>query len=166
MGNNYKKKKQSCLSTLIQALILTCITTFIVILAYNPGKTSRAVPRQKACFSNLRIIAGAVEEYNMDNDIKITELNDSTFKILLNTNYLKSKPIPPEQTKCFYTSEGDISKSGYIYCKYHGDLEGKKDCEFNKEYDLKAIELSIKYRVLAVIGICIAPALILILLNI
>ncbi|MBR4328339.1 MAG: hypothetical protein IKP71_00625 [Candidatus Riflebacteria bacterium] len=166
MGNDNKKKKQSCLSTLIQAFILSCITTFIVFSVQNPGKKSRAFPRQKACFSNLKIIAKAVEIYNMDNAVKITELNDSTLELLINSKYLKQKPQPPELTRCFYSSEGDITKSGYIYCKYHGDLKGIKECEFNKEHDIKAYELSQKYGTLVIIGICLAPALIYILLNI
>ena len=165
MGNN-NKKKQSCLSTLIQAFILSCITTFIVFSVQNPGKKSRAFPRQKACFSNLKVIGKAIEMYNNDNAIKITELNDSTFELLIKSKYLKQKPQPPELTRCFYSSEGDITKSGYIYCKYHGDLKGIKECEFNKEHDIKAYELSQKYGTLVIIGICLAPALIYILLNI
>lgn len=102
----------------------------------------------------------------MDNANKITELNDSTFELLIKGNYLKRKPEPTEPTKCFYTSEGDISTSGYIYCKYHGDLKGIKDCEFNRENDIKAYEFSQKYRTLVIVGICLAPALIYILFNI
>ena len=165
MENN-NKKKQSCLSTLSRAFILTCITSFIVFSIHTPGKPSRSFPRRKACLSNLRLISGAVELYNMDNANKIIELNDSAFEILIKGNYLKRKPEPPELTRCFYSSEGDITKSGYIYCKYHGDLKGIKECEFNKEHDIKAYELSQKYGTLVIIGICLAPALIYILLNI
>ena len=166
MENNNKKKKQSCFSTLIHAFILTCITSFIVLSVNTPGKPSRSFPRRKACFYNLRVIAGAVEKYNMDNANKITELNDSTFELLIKGNYLKRKPEPPEPTKCFYTSEGDISTSGDIYCKYHGDLKEIKECEFNREFDIKSYELSQRYRTLVIIGICLAPALIYILFNI
>lgn len=163
MKNNKKKPKKSCFLILFEAIILSTITTTLCFMAYTPGKKVRYSARQKACFSNIRVITGAVEMYNMDNDIKIQELNDSAIEILVKNNYLKSKPEPPEINKCIYTSEGDLVMDGFVYCKYHGDLEFKKECEFNEFY--KEDRRRSKYMTLLVISICLGPALLFILVN-
>ena len=36
----------------------------------------------------------------------------------------------PEK-ECEYLTEGDLTNNGYIYCKIHGDLEGKKEKEIH-----------------------------------
>ena len=72
---------------------------------------------KKSCFSNLRIMCGAVEMYNMDNDKKpMTSLNIDE---LLNKHYLpKSFEGPAE--KCEYYMEDKEIK-----CKYHGSCNAK-----------------------------------------
>lgn len=165
--NKSKKPRQSCLSTLIQAIIILAITIFFV---YNglPSDYFRKpwpIIRQKECFSNIRILTRATEMYNMSESTKITEINDSTYNILIEKKYLKAIPILPEK-KCQYLSEGDISKDGYIYCKYHGDLEGRKECDFNKEYDSKKLDSEQKTKLIKILVLSVAPSLLFILVNI
>ncbi len=165
--NDNKKTKQSCLSILIQAIIL-CVTTTCLTFMSLPNhffRRPRASARAKACFSNLRVLTGAVEMYNMDNEIIIREFDSSTTKILLENKYLKSEPVLPEIDKCKYKSNGDISIDGYLYCEYHGDVEGKHPCEYNKEYDLKEIKRNERYKWLFLFACCFGPALLLIIVN-
>ena len=99
---------------------------------------ARPFAREKACFSNIRVIQGAVEMYNMDNDIKMENLN---IENLQKGYYLKGKPDKPE-TSCEYKSIGDLSKEGegIVFCTYHGDVEHLVYAEFNKEFNSNQYE--------------------------
>ena len=81
-------------------------------------KAARGSARQKACFSNIRVLQGAVEMYNMDNSVMMTDLDIPT---LVKEKYLKSAPKGPEP-ECEYYSTGDLTKDGVVGCKMHGTL--------------------------------------------
>lgn len=79
--------------------------------------------RSKACYSNQRVLMGAVEMYNMDVPDKDTihELDNKTIEILIEKHYLK--PLTYPEPECSYISEGDLLKdAGYIRCKFHGSV--------------------------------------------
>ncbi len=108
--------------TLIELIIVIAILAILAKMSQPMCvRRSRPSARQKACFSNLRIIQGAVEMYNMDNTEFMEELD---FNRLLDGKYLKELPSKPEDS-CSYLSLGDLSKDGVIACEYHGDLEQK-----------------------------------------
>jgi competence protein ComGC len=77
---------------------------------------------QKACFSNQRVILGAIEMYNMDHSEMLTECNENILNILHDEGYLKQMPSKPTD-KCEYLSSSDLTSKGVIYCKYHGSVE-------------------------------------------
>lgn len=52
--------------TLIELMIVIAIIGILAAMAMPNFKTSRWQARQKACYSNIRVIQGAVEMYNMD----------------------------------------------------------------------------------------------------
>ena len=79
---------------------------------------------QKKCFSNIRVIQGAVEIYNMDKSVPIRNLDDGVLKILINNKYLK-EVSSTNCDECKYISNGDLSRDGVIFCKCHGSLDGK-----------------------------------------
>ena len=81
-------------------------------------KAAKASAREKACFSNQRVLMGAVEMYNMDHDTMMTTLDIPT---LVKEKYLKSAPVGPEP-ECEYFSIGDLSGDGVVACKRHGGL--------------------------------------------
>ena len=83
--------------------------------------------RQKACFSNIRVLIGAVDMYNMDHKIMMTKLD---LNALIQEKYLKGTFSGPEK-ECEYLTEGDLTNNGYIYCKIHGDIEGLKEKEIH-----------------------------------
>ena len=94
---------------------------------------ARRSARDKACFSNQRVIQGAVEMYNMDVPTMMHQLD---LKILIEEKYLKSEPSKPETT-CEYTNVGDLAANGFVICKYHGDVERLVYSEFfdKNEYE-------------------------------
>lgn len=110
----------------MKKIIIVCflfILTFTSIaLAYKPY---RPLARYKACLSNIRVIQGAVEMYNMDSPLMLKDLNENSIDSLLKGNYLKSEPSKPDYS-CKYSSKGDLSEDGEVYCEYHGGLDRNK----------------------------------------
>ncbi|MDD3148477.1 MAG: hypothetical protein PHD82_14385, partial [Candidatus Riflebacteria bacterium] len=89
-------------------------------------KIAREQARTKACFANQRVILGAVEMYNMDNQVMLTELKDADTRnggLLVSKGYLKTGVISPEPD-CSYHSIGDLSGTGLITCTRHGSVAG------------------------------------------
>ena len=118
-------------------IIICCLLIFAI---YNPVFARRESARDKACFSNIRVILGAVEMYNMDVSTMMEELNPKTLDILVKGKYLKSLPNLPEPSKCEYKSLGNLTDEGFIYCKYHGDLQYLIECEYYKDNDYNQYE--------------------------
>ncbi len=77
---------------------------------------ARSNARMKACYSNMRVLQGAVEMYNMDHSTMMSNLDIPT---LVKEHYLKSEPGKPEP-ECDYYNVGDLTQDGYIACKKHG----------------------------------------------
>lgn len=105
--------------TLIELMIVIAIIGILAAMAIPNFKKARASARQKACYSNIRVIQGAVEMYNMDVSSMMTGLSTTT---LISGNYLKSEPSHPE-TSCTYMGSG-LDGNGSVYCSWHGDVEG------------------------------------------
>lgn len=81
--------------------------------------------RTKACYSNMRVILGAVEMYNMDHTEMMKQLSDSDViegGTLVKEGYLKS-PIRKPTPGCRYFSVGDLSIDGHIECSKHGRVQ-------------------------------------------
>ncbi len=106
--------------TLIELMIVIAIIGILAAMAIPNFKKARASARQKACYSNIRVIQGAVEMYNMDVSTMMVGLSMTN---LTKGNYMKTSPIGPETT-CKYTGS-DLAGNGSVYCSYHGDLEGR-----------------------------------------
>lgn len=122
MNKIYNKKA----FTLIELLIVIVIIIIIASCMKPNVHPTRASTREKNCFSNLRVITGAVEMYNLDNPPK-NQMRSLELQTLVNGHYLKSIPTGPD-VSCKYFSDGDLSvaSEGIIACKYHGDREQKR----------------------------------------
>ncbi len=119
--------------TLIELMIVIAIIGILAAMAIPNFKKARASARQKACYSNLRVLQGAVEMYNMDVSTMMTTLEQST---LISGKYVKaSSPlICPETSKGgTYGASGNLTDDGEITCSYHGGLiaPGSYDSEQN-----------------------------------
>ena len=90
----------------------------VAAMAIPNFKKARDSARQKACFSNIRVLTGAMEMYNMDHN---TMMHTLDIDALVKGGYLKSAPTSPEPD-CEYYSEGDLTEDGVICCKRHGNI--------------------------------------------
>lgn len=126
-NNQHGQPKKKAMSGCTIAIILfVCFFVFILFavgiiftMAYPNFKVARTKAREKACFSNIRVLSGAVEMYNMDNATVMKSLDINT---LVKQHYIKEVPEKPEP-ECEYESKGDLSEeNGIIYCKFHGEL--------------------------------------------
>ncbi len=79
-------------------------------------RAARDSAREKACYSNQRVLQGAVEMYNMDHATMMSNLDIPT---LTKEGYIKGEMRGPEPD-CEYFSKGDLSKDGCVFCKKHG----------------------------------------------
>ena len=71
--------------------------------------------RRKACWKNIDIITGAVEMYNMDNNIMMSDLD---IRKLIDSNYFSDEFTFPSNY-CYYTNLGDLTKDGLVCCTEH-----------------------------------------------
>ncbi len=110
----------------IKILLICCL--FLMIFISNSA-FARVSARPKACRSNIRVIQGAVEMYNMDISPMMEQLD---IKNLINGHYLKEEPVKPE-ISCEYKNFGNLAEGGFVFCKYHGDLESLLECEYNND---------------------------------
>jgi hypothetical protein len=135
MVNNQKKKAN-------WFVILFYIYLFggVLFIFFGPDPKSFGGGRPrggiKACYSNLRVLQGAVEMYNMDVVTKMTSLDQPT---LINGKYIKSSyPLfcPITEKKGIYTEKGNLTEDGEIICTYHGGLiaEGIYNKEKKEEH--------------------------------
>jgi competence protein ComGC/RNA polymerase subunit RPABC4/transcription elongation factor Spt4 len=118
------KKKSNFVKAL--GIVFGLMMLFIIgtaAIAIPNFKKARARARQKACFSNIRVLTGGVELYNMDAESKDEMMKDLDVRLLVNKGYLKTD-VPRPEPQCSYSSKGDLTDDGVIYCKYHGELPG------------------------------------------
>ena len=113
------------------------IFILLMLMNNNPGSGGSYRNMRKSCFSNIRLLNGATEMYNMDNSAKINELNNSTIKILIDNKYLKKKLYCFDLPENEYKSKGDISKDGFIFCELHGNLDQSYKGKNSEEDDQK-----------------------------
>ena len=118
-----KKKNNGCIIAIVGFAILfviaICFVGLLAFLAYPNFEKARSEARRKACFSNQRVLQGAVEMYNMDNESNMMHKLD--MKLLLKGRYIKTMIEGPEP-KCSYVSKGDLAKEGNVECTNHGPV--------------------------------------------
>ena len=103
-----------------------------MIFVCNSAFARRSNPRGKACHSNLRVIQGAIEMYNMDSSQMIEYFDENTIKELIKGKYLKQEPYKYD-TSCEYKTIGNFADEGILFCKYHGDSEELIYCDYFKD---------------------------------
>ena len=110
-------------------IILIAIILINILALENPSfayRAQRASARQKSCFSNQRVLLGAIEMYYMDhNSFFQTYLPGGDFEelqnLLIKEKYLKSFIEGPEFDCSYGFIVKDSEKFDYdIFCKRHG----------------------------------------------
>ncbi len=139
------KKKKSIIGIIFKAFIIFVITFLIGNFPPTFRRGHSSSP-QKACYSNIRVIQGAVEMYNMDTSEMMKDLD---FNFLLESKFLKEKPFPPEK-ECNYSNKGDLSEDGQIYCALHGGMvcEGDPEVVSKKERENQIKQLKETFKAL------------------
>jgi type II secretion system protein G len=89
--------------TLVELMVVVLIIGILVAIAIPVFNSAQASARQKSCFSNQRMIEGAVEQYlaaDPTNQRATVAGNVSGANPLLNaaTGYLKEQPVCPSGT--------------------------------------------------------------------
>lgn len=112
--------------TLIELMIVIAIIGILAAMAIPNFRKAREAARQKACYSNIRVILGALEMYNMDHSQMHDSLADAdcTTGYLVTDGYLKTAVTKPE-TGCSY-SGSNLTGNGLISCAVHGTIEENK----------------------------------------
>ena len=149
-GFNYidyidKKVDNICMkikNTIFIAILALLIVSVTPVLAYKPAREDS---ERKNCFENQRILAGAIEMYNMDNSKMIENFipgldYENCEKMLIEKGYLKKILFIPNED-CSYGGI-NLTGSGTVFCKLHGSVSNynyKEDKTFIPKYD-KSLE--------------------------
>ena len=101
------------------ALLLCCFVACAV-----AASASREQARPKACAANMRVLAGAIEMYNMDHSAPMRDVNPTTLAELVKASYLKC-PLTPPSPGCSYSGRNldkttDMTQE--IRCAEHGTV--------------------------------------------
>ena len=132
MINNINNKRNGF--TLVELAIVILIIWLLSTLAtpndYHRPNPKRAI--QKQCFSNQRVLQGAIEMYNMDNSIMLDKAfpgyeADYAIRTLEEKGYLK-RFNESNKDICSYGFV-DMDDSGSVFCVVHGTIESKLDEE-------------------------------------
>ena len=106
-------------------VIIFCFGLLAFLLMPNSPRCVKSGNRDRHCFSNIRILTGAIEMYVMDHGKPFRELTETSMEELIREQYLRSFTKDEE---CEYKSKGELDfdkkDSGFIYCTYHGDIDG------------------------------------------
>ena len=76
----------------------------------------------RACFANMKTIAGAIEMYNLDFNVDIQEINQEFLEKLKKEGYLQSIPVDPD----FGDSASSaylLAEDGLMFCINHGFIQ-------------------------------------------
>ncbi|OQB48589.1 MAG: Type II secretion system protein G precursor [bacterium ADurb.Bin157] len=106
--------------TLIELMIVIAIIGILAAMAIPNFKKAREQAREKACYSNIRVLLGAVEMYNMDHSVPLETPDQS--KLTGANGYLKSSVECPESGGKYEGS--NLSKDGLLSCSIHGTVDG------------------------------------------
>lgn len=105
--------------TLIELMIVIAIIGILAAMAIPNFKKAREQAREKACYSNIRVLLGAIEMYNMDHSVMLDSPDQGK---LTGDGYLKAAVVCPE-TGGNYVG-GNLSKDGILSCSLHGSVDG------------------------------------------
>ncbi|HNV70751.1 MAG TPA: hypothetical protein PKO06_13705, partial [Candidatus Ozemobacteraceae bacterium] len=93
-----------------------------VVTSPSRGTPEVAPLKRKACQANMKVLASAIEMYNMDHKDLLREITPKTIAVLEQEKYLRA-PFRSPSPNCRYSN---TDKHGYyirVTCSVHGDLE-------------------------------------------
>ena len=111
---------------------ITILTLSFILCIFSTSfalKMSRESARIKSCYSNQRVIQGAIEMYDIDHTIPLSSAlpgaeYEELEKILIQERYLRTFIVPSEDDCSYGYITHDDSKYGdgvaYPFCLRHG----------------------------------------------
>lgn len=116
----------SCAGAVVKVFGFFFVLGIIMGIAGNmtSSRHYRGQAREKACYANMRVLLGAIEMYNMDNNVPLTSVRGDTEQRMIDANYLKARLSKPE-SGCNYSSTGDLMGTGKITCDIHGTVDDR-----------------------------------------
>lgn len=108
---------------LAELMIVVMVLGILGAMAVPNFRKAREQARGKACYANQRVLQGAVEMFNMDHSPGMTTLD---IPALRRGQYLKSDITSP-MPECGYESCGDLTESGFVYCRNCGGVDHTLD---------------------------------------
>ena len=107
--------------TLIEIMITILIIGVLAAVAVPNFRRARERSHQRACYANQKTLAGALEMYNIDANMSVTDVNPAFWQILASQDYLLS--IPEDPGEGYGSSSNYVCDSdGVLRCKVHGYL--------------------------------------------
>jgi competence protein ComGC len=103
-------------STLVSLGIVLIAVVVLSSLSVPNFKKAREQARDKACFSNQRVITGAIEMFEMDNG----PLTSFDLNRLSDAGYMRGVPQCPEHKGAY-----SITHNKQVYCTFHGTYTGE-----------------------------------------
>ncbi len=132
MINNINNKRNgfTLVELAIVILIIWLLSTLATPYDYHRPNPKRGI--QKQCFSNQRLLQGAIEMYNMDHSIMLDKAfpgyeADYAIRTLEEDGYVK-KFNESNKEICSYGFV-DMDSFGSVFCVYHGTIVSKLDEE-------------------------------------
>ena len=116
-----RNEKTDWLSFLV---ILSFIALIISIITIPGFRKAPERANQRACYANQKLIAGAIEMYELDSGKSYPVLDEKLFQQLVKNKYLLDTPNDP--------GGGDNSRLNYhridgmMFCLRHGSIQGLK----------------------------------------
>ncbi len=115
-------RSSGCGSLLLGGMFVFTIIGMLAAISVPNFRKARARANSRSCYANQKTVAGALEMYNLDNNVSINQLTDDVWQNLRDQGYLQTIPDDPgfgSGTHHNYrlTPEGDI------YCTCHGGIQ-------------------------------------------
>ena len=114
------------IGTIVESIIIFFILLIFVYISmptFTCIRYSSEHLQKSYCKTNIRMLTGAVEMYNMDAKSMMSSVDQN---LLVKGGYIKTVLGKDYKTPCSYKTFGDLVEEGIIYCELHGDIYGIK----------------------------------------
>lgn len=110
--------------TLIELMIAIAIIAVLASIAAPQYRKVREKSQRQACFENQRKIAGAIEQFNLDQNKSVTEVTPDFVQQLVAQKFLLTDPVcPTVGNSAVYQVKTVSGDRKSIVCSFHGGTD-------------------------------------------
>ena len=107
--------------TLLQLLVILNVLGCLMVAAIPRLRVARAQANTRACYTNQKTMACALEMFNLDKMTKVDVINDDFVRVLKSESYLAEYPVDPGQETTNLSANYQYTGAGCgIKCTVHG----------------------------------------------